>query len=249
MTVRHEVRGRVLVVRIERERKRNAIDAETTAGIDAALNLLDDDPALWVGVLTGTSTVFCAGTDILAGPGPDTQRGGRYGIIHRRRVKPLVAAVEGVAFGGGFEIAMACDVVVASTAARFALPETRRGLVANSGGLFRATRALPLHVAKEVLITGAELSAERAYHFGVVNRLSAPGDALTSALGVAEEICQSSPVSVRATLAAIAEQAEGADAAGWRATDAAETTVRAAADRQEGLDAFFERRAPDWPGR
>jgi enoyl-CoA hydratase/carnithine racemase len=249
MTVRHEVHGRVLVVRIEREHKRNAIDEQTTAGIDAALNLLDDDPALWVGVLTGTTTVFCAGTDIKDGPGPATERGGPYGVIRRRRIKPLIAAVEGVAFGGGFEIAMACDVVVASTAARFALPETRRGLVANSGALFRAMRALPLHIAKELLVTGAELSAERAYHFGVVNRLSAPGEALATALGVADEICQSSPVSVRATLAAIAEQVEAADAAGWRATEAAETSVRDGADRQEGLDAFFERRAPEWPGR
>ena len=239
----------MLVVRIEREDKRNAIDAETTAGIDAALNLLDDDPALWVGVLTGTSTVFCAGTDIKVGPGPDTERGGRYGVIQRSRVKPLVAAVEGVAFGGGFEIALACDLIVASTAARFALPETRRGLVANSGALFRVTRALPVHVAKELLITGAELPAERAHHFGVVNRLSAPGQALRTALGIAEEICRSSPLAVRATLAALAEQAEDADAAGWRATEAAETIVRAGADRQEGLDAFFERRAPDWPGR
>jgi enoyl-CoA hydratase len=143
MTVTQESRGRILVVRIEREHKRNAIDVEAALGIDAALNRLDDDPALWVGVLTGTQTVFSAGTDLKDGAGARTERGGEYGLIRRSRVKPLIAAVEGVAFGGGFEMALACDLIVASRTARFALPETRRGVVATSGALFRAVRALP----------------------------------------------------------------------------------------------------------
>lgn len=244
----YEIRDRVLVVRIEREQKRNAIDVATARDIDAALNRLEDDPALWVGILTGTETVFCAGTDLKEGKGATTERGGEYGVIRRRRAKPLIAAVEGVAFGGGFEIALACDLVVASTAARFALPETRRGVVASSGALHRLARALPLHVAKELLITGAELSGERSHHFGLVNRLTPPGEALAGALAVADQICASSPIAVRATLAALADLVDSAEAQGWEATAAAVAEVRAGRDLHEGIAAFFERRDPVWSG-
>jgi enoyl-CoA hydratase/carnithine racemase len=132
-------RGHVLLIRMAREAKRNAIDRAMTHGIDEALNLLDDDDELWAGVITGTTTVFSAGTDLKDGSGR-TERGGEYGMIRRRRAKPLIAAVEGPAFGGGFEIALACDLVVAARSARFALPESRRGVVASSGALFRAMR-------------------------------------------------------------------------------------------------------------
>ncbi|MDN5931853.1 MAG: enoyl-CoA hydratase-related protein, partial [Pseudonocardia sp.] len=128
--IRTENHGRVAVIRIERPAKRNAIDRATTRQLDAALNGFQDDPRYWVGVLTGTADVFCAGTDIVTGPGDPTPRGGEYGVIRRRHTKPLIAAVEGPALGGGFEIAMACDLVVAAHTAAFALPETRRGLVA-----------------------------------------------------------------------------------------------------------------------
>jgi enoyl-CoA hydratase/carnithine racemase len=242
------VRGRVLIVTIDRPEKRNAINAETAEGIDAALSRLDDDPGLWAGVLTGTDTVFCAGTDIRDGSGPGTERGGEYGVIRRRRIKPLIAAVEGVAFGGGFEIALACDLIVAATTARFGLPETRRGLVATSGALFRAMRALPLHVAKQLLITGDEIGAERGYQLGLVNYVTEPGQAVSTAVEVAEAICASSPISVRATLAAIASQLDDDDERGWQATSEASATVRAGRDMAEGVSAFFERRTPNWPG-
>ena len=247
MTVEAQTHGRILIVRIEREHKRNAIDTETAVGIDAALSRLDDDPALWAGVLTGTQTVFSAGTDLKDGAEARTERGGEYGLIRRNRVKPLIAAVEGVAFGGGFEIALACDLIVASATARFALPETRRGVVAASGALFRAMRALPLHVAKELLITGAELDAERGYQLGLVNRVTEPGQALPGAIALAEGICASSPVSVRATLAAIAAQVAEQERSGWQATAQAIETVYAGRDMAEGIAAFFERRSPEWP--
>ena len=248
MAVTTEVRDRVLVVRIEREEKRNAIDVETAHGIDAALNTLEDDDELWVGVLSGTSTVFSAGTDLRSGGGT-TERGGEYGVIRRRRTKPLIAAVEGVAFGGGFEIALACDLVVASEAARFALPEARRGVIASSGALFRAMRALPLHVATELLITGAELDARRAYDLGLVNRLCEPGRAVTAALALAGEVCRSSPTSVRLTLDALADQFEDADEHGWAATARAVDAIRGSEDAREGVAAFLERRPPMWRGR
>ena len=236
------------MVRIDREAKRNAIDRATADGIDEALNLLEDDHQLWVGVITGTTAVFSAGTDLKDGAGGPTERGGEYGVIRRRRNKPLIAAVEGPAFGGGFEIALACDLVVASRTARFALPESRRGVIASSGGLFRAMRALPLNVAKELLITGAVLDADRGYQLGFVNRVADPGEALAVALELADDVCASSPASVRASLSAIAAQHDTADAAGWEVTARAVERVKASDDLREGVSAFFEKREPRWTG-
>ncbi|MBV6756185.1 enoyl-CoA hydratase-related protein [Rhodococcus opacus] len=234
---------------MEREAKRNAVDREMAEGIGAALDRLDDDDQLWVGVITGTTSVFSAGSDLTSGGSAKTERGGEYGLIRRRRTKPLIAAVEGPALGGGFEIALACDLVVASTTARFALPETRRGVVATSGALFRTVRTLPLPIAKQLLITGSGLSAERAHHFGVVNTLTEPGAALREALVLADEICQSSPVAVRQTLAALAEQYQSADEIGWKTTAHAIEVVTQSEDLKEGVQAFFERRTPEWSGR
>jgi enoyl-CoA hydratase/carnithine racemase len=151
--------------------------------------------------------------------------------------------------GGGLEIALACDLIVASTTAQLALPESRRGLVATSGALFRAIRALPPNVAKQLLITGSGLTAQRAYDLGLVNVISEPGQALTDALTLTDDINQSGPVAVRVTLAAIAEQYEDADTAGWQATDRAQTTILASADMREGIDAFFTHRPPEWKAR
>jgi enoyl-CoA hydratase/carnithine racemase len=192
--------------------------------------------------------VFSAGTDLKDGSGR-TERGGEYGLIRRRRVKPLIAAVEGPAFGGGFEIALACDLVVAARTARFALPESRRGVVASSGALFRAMRALPLNVARELLITGAVLDADRGYQIGFVNSVTDPGQALTVALELADDICTSSPVSVAASLAALAALHDADDAAGWAATAEAVERVKASDDMREGVAAFFEKRPPRWTGR
>jgi acyl-CoA carboxylase subunit beta len=246
MAVTTDRHGRVLVVRIERPEKRNAIDAATARGVGDALDHFQDDPSLWAAVLTGTREVFCAGTDIVAGPGEPSARGGPYGIIRRRHTKPVIAAVEGLAIGGGFEIAMACDLVVASRDAAFGLPETRRGLVANSGALLRAMRCLPLNVARELLITGTRLDAPRAHEIGFVTRLTEPGHAVETALELAEEIAASSPTAVSATLQALEEQWEQAEAQGWAATARAEQRIAEGPDKQEGLDAFAAKRAPRW---
>ncbi|MFF0817205.1 enoyl-CoA hydratase-related protein [Rhodococcus sp. NPDC003318] len=249
MPIRQALHGKVLVITLDRENKRNAIDPEMATGISAALDRLDDDDDIWVGVITGGDSVFCAGSDLKDGAQARTERGGEYGIIRRRRIKPLIAAVEGPALGGGFEIALACDLIVASTTARFALPETQRGVVATSGALFRAIRALPIHVAKQLLITKDGLTAERAFQLGLVSRVTEPGDALRQARDLADEICESAPVAVRQTLAAITSQYEEADERGWEATARAIAAVKASDDMAEGITAFFERRAPQWRGR
>jgi enoyl-CoA hydratase/carnithine racemase len=249
MGVQTERRGRVLVVSLHREEKRNAIDRDLADGIDAALNELDDDPELWVGILTGTGSVFSAGTDLKQPSSPATERGGEYGVIRRRRDKPLIAAVEGYALGGGMEIVLAADLVVASSTARFGLPEVARGILPTCGGLFRTARALPLNIAKELLLTGDQLSPQRAYELGLVNRLTEPGGALQGALELAERICANAPVSVRQSLRALEQVVSLTDETGWAATATATDNVRRTDDFREGRTAFFEKRSPNWTGR
>ncbi len=249
MRVHTEDRGRVLVVRMDRTDKRNAIDAEMTAGLDAALNRLEDDDALWSAVLTGGEAVFCAGTDLIAGAGTPTARGGPYGVVARARTKPLVAAVEGLALGGGMELVLACDLVVAGRSATFGLPEVSRGVVATCGALFRGPRALPLNVARELLLTGDRLTADRAERLGFVNRLVEDGAALETAVALAERVCANAPVSVRATLHAVEQLVGADDDSGWAATTAATERVQASEDLREGISAFAEKRVPVWQGR
>lgn len=247
-TVRTEVRGRVLVIHLEREAKRNAIDAEMAEGIDAALNRLEDDPELWVGVLTGTRTVFCAGTDMRAGV-HSTERGGQYGIIRRHRTKPLIAAVEGAALGGGFEVVLSCDLVVASKTAEFGLPEVKRSLVPICGGLFRAPKALPRNVARELLLTGDSIDAKRAYKLGLASVLSSPGEAVADAVALADRICSNGPVAVRETMRFLQSLDAPDEAHGWQETIESEEVIHNAEDTREGVMAFFEKRPPNWSGR
>jgi enoyl-CoA hydratase len=251
MPVETERSGRVLVVSIKREEKRNAINRELADGISDALDALDDDPELWVGVLTGTPTVFSAGTDLsgTGGSSPATARGGEYGVIRRDRVKPLIAAVEGPALGGGFEIVLACDLVVASRTASFGLPEVKRGLVPTCGGLFRSPRALPLNVAREMLLTGDRLDPERAYSLGLVNVVTEPGEAVNGALALAARICAVGPVGARASLRALERTVAERDELGWHATSDATDAIRGSDDLHEGVLAFFEKREPRWTGR
>jgi enoyl-CoA hydratase/carnithine racemase len=136
-----EIRDHIGIISMRREVKRNAVDRQLADAIDETLNRLEDEPDLWVGILTGTRTVFSAGSDLSAGGDNKTERGGEYGIIRRKRRKPLIAAVEGYALGGGFEIVLACDLVVAAADATFGLPEVARAVLPTSGALFRPPRA------------------------------------------------------------------------------------------------------------
>ncbi len=247
--VETEVVDHVLTITMVRHDKRNAIDGPMTLALDAALNRLDDDPELWVGILTGGPDFFCAGTDMAATSGPPTERGGVYGVVGRTRAKPLIAAVEGFAYGGGFEVVMACDLVVAADDARFGLPEVRRGLVATSGALFRASRVLPLNVAKELLFTGNDLGPAEANRLGLVNRVTPPGGALDGARELAAEITANAPVSVQQSLRVVEALAGADDERGWELTRQARRTIGESEDSTEGVAAFFEKRPPRWSGR
>lgn len=247
--VRTEVHDHVLVVTMTRHDKRNAIDGEMTLALDAALNRLDDDPDLWVGVLTGGPDFFCAGTDMAATSGTPTERGGVYGVVGRHRNKPLIAAVEGFAYGGGFEVVMACDLVVAAETARFGLPEVKRGLIPTSGALFRAQRVLPLNVAKQLMVTGEDMHAAEAHRHGLVNQIAAPGAALAGAIGLARTIAANAPIAVQQSLQVVDALVSWDDDRGWELTRERRRIIGESADAEEGVKAFFEKRAPRWTGR
>ncbi|MEU1304440.1 enoyl-CoA hydratase-related protein [Streptomyces shenzhenensis] len=244
--VRIETRGPVLLVTLDRPEKRNAMNAEMTLALDVAFDRLDDDPALRVGVLAAEGPFFCAGTDLRTGAGPHTERGGMYGVIRRRRLKPLVAAVGGPALGGGFELVLAADLVVAARDAWFALPETTRGRVPAAGGLFRAPDRLPRNVAVELMLTAGRLEAERAHQLGLANRLTEAKDVLAEALDLALATCVGAPEAVAELFSGLHVVAAAGDEAGWAATHTAMTTLLSSDDRTEGNAAFVEGRAPRW---
>ncbi len=241
--------GRVLTITLARAHKRNAVDRALADALSAALDLLDDDADLYAGVLTGGPDIFCAGSDLASRGDYVTPRGGEYGIIRRRRRKPLVAAVEGAALGGGLEIVLACDMVVAARNARLGLPEVQRGVLPTCGALFRALQALPPHIARELVLAGEPMDAPRAHALGLVNQLAEPGQALGAAHRLAERVAANAPLSVQACLGAMNGLLAVADAAGWQATEEALAQIRGSDDLQEGLRAFFEKRAPVWTGR
>lgn len=243
-----ERRGRVQIITMTRAAKRNAIDPSLTAGLDAAFNEFEDDPDLWCAILTGGAEFFSAGADLAAGPGEPTPRGGIAGLIHRHRTKPLIAAVEGFALGGGFELVLCCDLVVASRTARFGLPEPKRGLMPDFGGAFRVSRLLPANIAREMLLTARDLTAQRAQNLGLVNELTEPGGALDAAVALAEEICANAPLAVREALAVVNHEIHGDETESWARSNAAHQRLLTSRDVVEGVGAFFEKRSPHWTG-
>ena len=236
-------------ISMERPAKRNAINRQMADEIDQALNELDDDESLWVGILSGTDSVFSAGSDLTCNGDYLTERGGEYGIIRRSRRKPLIAAVEGLALGGGLEIALACDMIVASENARFGLPEVSIGVIPTCAALFRAPTALPLNLARELILTGEPIDARRAYETGLVNHLTPPGESIARAQTLAERITRNAPLSVQNCLQAVNELASDQDDLGWRLTGQALAGIEGTEDIQEGVRSFLEKRPPEWKGR
>ena len=253
MIVEYEVLERVGLIRLNRPEARNAINGAMAKAIEAAIDQLEHDDEAWVGVLCANGSAFCAGADLkviaagLADLG--TERGGFAGLVNRSRNKPLIAAVEGPALAGGTEIVLACDLVVASTGARFGIPEVKRSLIAAAGGLFRLPRVLPPRVAMELALTGADLSATDAHHHGMVNRLVEPGTVVEAALALADHVNANAPLAVRATRRAIIASTLLDDGEAFRLGGRLSAEIFATEDFAEGPRAFIEKRPPEWQGR
>ena len=247
-----ERRERVLVVTINRPDQRNAINAAVATGIAAALDELDADAELSLGVLTGAGKGFCAGMDLkafVAGERPWVGDRGFAGITQRAAAKPLIAAIEGFAVAGGLEVALACDLIVAARGARLGIPEVKRSLVAAGGGLLRLPRVLPRNVAMELALTGDPIEAERGYELGLVNRLAEPGGALDSALEMAGAIAQNGPLALAASKRILNEALDWPDAEFFERQGAIVGPVMGSDDAREGATAFAEKRPPVWTGR
>ena len=250
--VRLERRGEVAVLVLDRPGRRNAIDARMSEGLRAALDAFEAEDALRVAVLRAEGPSFCAGLDLSLVAGGEAEAflfgpGRLGGFVSRARTKPVIAAVQGAALAGGFELVLACDLVVAAADARFGLPEPRVGLVAGAGGAIRLARQLPKAVAHEMLLTGEPIGAERALALGLVNRVVEPGALEAAALDLARRIAASAPLSVRASLDLARAAAE--DESAWALNDRLLSALLRSDDAAEGARAFAERRAPRWTGR
>jgi enoyl-CoA hydratase len=250
--VRSEPDGDVLVVTIDRPEARNAVNLAVAAGIAEAMDRLDEDPSLRAGILTGAGGTFCAGMDLkafVAGERPFVSDRGFAGIVQRPPRKPLVAAVEGWALAGGFEVALACDLIVAARDARFGIPEVKRSLVAAGGALLRLPQRMPYGPAMELALTGDAITAERAYELGLVNRLTDPGGAVDAALELASTIARNGPLAVDATKAILQQQFDWTEEEFWLRQGELAGPVFGSDDAREGAIAFSEKREPVWRGR
>lgn len=247
-----ERRDATLVITINRPRQRNAINASISRILAHAFAELDDSADLSVAVIQGSGGSFSAGLDLKAfarGERAWVEGRGFAGLVEAPPAKPVIAAVEGWALGGGFEIVLACDMAVAGQSARFGLPEVRRGLVARGGGAFRLPRRMPYALAMEVLLTGEPLSAERAERFGLVNRIVPDGTALSAALELAGLVSRNAPLSVAASKAVVVDSADWPVNSGFELQRPYFDPVFASEDAQEGATAFRDRRDPIWRGR
>ena len=242
----------VLLITLNRPEVRNAVNAALAAGVAAALDELDGDESLSVGVLTGAGGFFCAGMDLGAfvkGESPWFRDCGFAGIAQRASRKPLIAAIEGFAVAGGMEIALACDLIVASRGAKLGIPEAKRSLVAAGGALLRLPRRIPYHVVMELALTGDPLPAERFHELGLVNRLSEPQGAVAAALELAATLAGNGPLALIASKQILQEQFDWSSAEMWEKQGAISGPVFASEDAKEGANAFNEKRPPVWRAR
>jgi enoyl-CoA hydratase len=246
-----EVDGGIAVITINRPEARNAVNAEVARGIAEAIDELDDRKDVSVLILTGAGGTFCAGMDLkafLAGEFPATEERGFAGLVERPPAKPMIAAVEGYALAGGFEIALACDLIVASEAAKFGLPEVTRGLVAGAGGLFRLPRRVPYSLAMEIMFTGEHFPAARLHQAGLINRLVPAGDALAAARELAGRIRGNAPLALAASKRVVIGSGDWPASESFARQGEIVGRIFASADAMEGAAAFAEKRAPVWRG-
>jgi enoyl-CoA hydratase len=246
-----EHRDAVLLITLNRPEVRNAVDLALAEGVAAALEELDRDDALRVGVLTGAGGCFCAGMDLKAfvtGERPWVEGRGFAGIVEQGPRKPLIAAIEGFAVAGGLEVALGCDLIVAARGARLGIPEVKRSLVAAGGALLRLPRRMPYHLAMELALTGDPLPAERFHELGVVNRLADPGQALEAALELAARIAPNGPLAVDASKRILQQSPDWPAAEMWARQHNLSDPVFDSEDAREGATAFAEKRPPVWRG-
>lgn len=241
----------VAVITINRPAARNAINGAVARGIAAALDTLEARPDISAYVLTGAGGYFSAGMDLkgfLSGDFPVVEGRGFGGLAESSPKKPIVAAVEGYALAGGFELALSCDVIVASSESTFGLPEPRRGLVAGAGGIMRLPRRIPYHVAMEIALTGDHYPASRLYELGLVNRITPAGEALAGALELARKIAANAPLALAATKQVIIESQDWSLEEMFAKQSGIISPVFSSKDAMEGAAAFAEKRAPQWKG-
>jgi enoyl-CoA hydratase len=246
-----ETRGNVLILTLNRPQAKNAFNAALSQALSDALDRFEEDPQLRVGVLTGAGGSFSAGMDLTAllqGEQAFTKKRGGFGIMATPPNKPLIAAVEGYAVAGGFELALSCDLIVASHESKLGLPEVKRGLVAVGGGLFRLPRRIPYHVVMELALTGELHPAERFFQLGLINKVVQPGAALEAALELAQRIAANAPLALAATKQILARAHEWSEEEAWAAQRNIARPALKSKDASEGARAFAEKRAPVWRG-
>jgi enoyl-CoA hydratase/carnithine racemase len=249
------IRPHVALITINRPAARNAVNGDVAQGLERAILASESTSDIWTIILTGAGTqAFSAGADLKEVSlgrmnGLYTVRGGFAGFVHARRTKPWIAAVNGFAVAGGFEIALACDMIAASEDASFGLPEVKRGLIAAAGGLYRLPRALPRQLANELIATGATISASRCKELGVVNRVCMPGQAVAAATELASAVCANAPLAVRESLQVTRQSFDLTDEELRKLSEAAQERVMQTEDFQEGPKAFIEKREPIWQAR
>jgi enoyl-CoA hydratase len=245
------VRDGTAIITINRPEARNAVNGAVARGVAAALDEFDGRDDVRVLVLTGAGGTFSAGMDLkgfLSGDAPTAGDRGFGGIVRRPPAKPIIAAVEGYALAGGFELALACDLIVASEAARFGLPEVRRGLAAAAGGLLRLPRRIPYHLAMEIALTGEHYPAARLHAAGLVSQVVPAGEALAGALALAGRVALGAPLAVAATKQVVAQAGDWPSAEAFDRQGAIIGPVFSSADAREGALAFAEKRPPAWRG-
>ncbi len=242
-----EVRGRVLVITLNRPDQMNAINTALSQGLLAAVDQLDNDPGLTVGVLTGAGRGFCAGMDLkaFATEGPPL---GMDKFIRNGSKKPMIAAIEGFALAGGLELALSCDLLVAATGVKIGIPEVGVGLFAAGGGLLRLPRVLPYGVAMELALTADPITAEQAHAYGLVARVSEKGGSLDAAVALAERIAKNAPLGVAASKQLMKASLDQTEAEFWAYQAPLVGTVFSSKDAKEGPAAFAQKRQPNWSG-
>jgi enoyl-CoA hydratase len=251
MVLERERRGRVEILRMNRPEARNAMSPELSLAMEHALDEIEHDPEVWTVVVTGTGPIFCAGADlkvVAAGRGADIDapKGGFGGLVRRDFPKPVIAAVQGPALAGGFELVLACDLVVAADTSSFGLSEAKRGLLAAGGGPIRLAKRLPLALALEIVMIGDQLPAARAYELGLVNRVVPAETVVDEAVALAERVCENSPTAVRVGRRLMRDAVDLTEAEGWARTMELVPEVFEGGDAIEGATAFAEKRPPVW---